>query len=39
MSLPILSFINGIFSNLLSCKYEYQADDYAKNYKLGIIPN
>ncbi len=30
-----ISFIVGIFSNMLSRKYEYQADNYAKNYKLG----
>jgi STE24 endopeptidase len=30
-----ISFITGIFSNMLSRKYEYQADHYAKNYGLG----
>ncbi len=30
-----VSFVTGIFSNILSRKYEYQADDYAKNYGLG----
>lgn len=30
-----ISFITGIFSNMLSRKYEYQADNYAKSYGFG----
>lgn len=30
-----VSFITGIFSNLQSRKYEYQADDFAKQYGYG----
>lgn len=30
-----ISFITGIFSNIQSRKYEYQADNYARQYGLG----
>jgi STE24 endopeptidase len=30
-----ISFVTGIFSNIQSRKYEYQADNYAKQYGLG----
>lgn len=30
-----ISFITGIFSNILSRRYEYQADEFAKNHGLG----
>ena len=30
-----ISFITGIFSNMLSRKYEYQADNFASQYYLG----
>jgi STE24 endopeptidase len=30
-----ISFLTGILSNVLSRKYEYQADNYAREYKLG----
>lgn len=30
-----VSFITGIFSNVLSRRYEYQADDFAKQYGFG----
>ncbi len=30
-----ISFITGIFSNIQSRKYEYQADNFAKDYGLG----
>ncbi len=30
-----ISFITGIFSNIQSRKYEYQADNYARQYSLG----
>lgn len=30
-----ISFITGIFSNILSRRYEYQADDFARRYGLG----
>ena len=30
-----ISFLTGIFSNMLSRKYEYQADDYARQYGYG----
>ena len=30
-----ISFVTGIFSNIQSRRYEYQADNYAKQYGLG----